>query len=207
MSHLSTTLTLSFIRHGESELSHLLRGWTDDALTTKGWQQMQHTFETHYNHNDWQVIISSPLQRCKLFAEHKSQKYKLPLYIIDDLKEIYFGDWEAISTAQLYQQSPQLLADFWQTPTQFTPPNAESLEQFAQRIQHALSSIYQLAQTHHYRHICIITHGGVIKYLHCIAQNQSLDYILTMPTELGELHQFYYQPEHQQQWIRYVDLP
>ncbi len=36
-------LYLDFLRHGETSLSHTLRGRTDDALTAKGWAQMQST--------------------------------------------------------------------------------------------------------------------------------------------------------------------
>ena len=36
-------LYLDFLRHGETSLSHTLRGKTDDALTAKGWMQMQST--------------------------------------------------------------------------------------------------------------------------------------------------------------------
>lgn len=34
-------LQIDLLRHGKTELSHTLRGSTDDALTPEGWQQMQ----------------------------------------------------------------------------------------------------------------------------------------------------------------------
>ena len=36
----------------------------------------------------------------------------------------------------------------------------------------------------------VVTHGGVIKLLSCLAQQQSLDDLLKMPAELGQLHSF-----------------
>lgn len=63
-------LCLDFLRHGETSLSHTLRGKTDDALTAKGWAQMQSTIaQAEQVSQAWDVIYSSPLQRCRLFAE------------------------------------------------------------------------------------------------------------------------------------------
>ena len=36
-------LKIDLLRHGETTLSHTLRGSTDDDLTELGWQQMQQT--------------------------------------------------------------------------------------------------------------------------------------------------------------------
>ena len=44
-------MQLDLLRHGETELSHTLRGSIDDALTQKGWQQMQRTIDLVENGN------------------------------------------------------------------------------------------------------------------------------------------------------------
>ena len=61
-------LRIDLLRHGESRLSHTLRGHIDDELTEKGWQQMQSTFD-HITEKNWDVVVSSPLQRCANFAK------------------------------------------------------------------------------------------------------------------------------------------
>ena len=54
-------LYLDFLRHGETSLSHTLRGKTDDALTAKGWAQMQSTIaQAEQLSQAWDVIYSSP---------------------------------------------------------------------------------------------------------------------------------------------------
>lgn len=45
-------------------------------------------------------------------------------------------------------------------------------------------------QQHQYQSALVVTHGGVIKLLSCLAQQQSLDDLLKMPAELGQLHSF-----------------
>ncbi len=68
-------LYLDFLRHGETSLSHTLRGRTDDALTAKGWAQMRSTItQSEQTDQAWDVIYSSPLQRCRLFAEEWAEQ-------------------------------------------------------------------------------------------------------------------------------------
>lgn len=124
---------IDLLRHGESQYSHTLRGHLDDELTAKGWQQMQSTIEQVAN-QPWDVIISSSLKRCACFAEQLAKTTQLPLLLNHDLKEMYFGDWEGVSTQQIYETSPELLANFWQKPSQYCPPRAETLNQFQTRV-------------------------------------------------------------------------
>lgn len=55
-------LIIDVLRHGETTLSHTLRGHLDDELTQTGWQQMQTSIEQMQPY-PWQVIFTSPLQR------------------------------------------------------------------------------------------------------------------------------------------------
>ncbi|MFI7969515.1 histidine phosphatase family protein, partial [Acinetobacter baumannii] len=55
----------------------------------------------------WDVIVSSSLKRCVCFAEQLAKTAELPLLVNHDLKEMYFGEWEGISTQQIYETSPK----------------------------------------------------------------------------------------------------
>ena len=190
------TFRLDILRHGETELGHTLRGSTDDALTAKGWQHMQQTVDAELDLRNtstqplWDVIVSSDLQRCRLFASKLSEKLTLSLQVNPQFQEMHFGDWEAVDTQQIYAQSPELLAQFWESPTQFTPPNAETMQQFQQRVILGLDSLIQQAQAHQWQRVLLISHGGVIKLLKCLALQQPLDDILKMSAELGQLNSF-----------------
>ncbi len=182
-------LQIDLLRHGETTLSHTLRGHWDDELTEQGWLQMQSTIQQHIvTQADWDVIISSPLLRCRRFAEHLANQLALPMLINEHIKEMYFGDWEGIATQTIYETAPELLANFWQFPTQYHAPKGESLLQFKQRVMHGFDEIYVQMQQHNWNKALIVTHGGVIKLLTCLARQQNLDDLLTMPAELGKLY-------------------
>ncbi|MFH7805521.1 histidine phosphatase family protein [Acinetobacter haemolyticus] len=184
---------IDLLRHGETELSHTLRGSTDDALTDSGWQQMQQTVDQFLKNNSpnpWDIVFSSPLQRCALFADEIASNLKLELILDRNLQEMHFGDWEAVSTQEIYEKQPDVLAQFWETPTRFSPPNAETMQQFQQRILHALQQIQGSMQHNQFAHAMVVTHGGVIKLLKCLAFNQPLDNILKMSAELGQFNHF-----------------
>ncbi|MDQ8953322.1 histidine phosphatase family protein [Acinetobacter rudis] len=192
-------LRIDVLRHGESELSACLRGSLNDALTPQGWQQMQQevanvvdVYSNQFNSTlvPWQAIWTSPLQRCERFASDLSERLNLDLYKSAKFQEMHFGDWEGQTTALLYQQYPEQLAEFWQHPTQFTPPSAESLEVFQQRVWSGLEQMLVQMQTLQLTHVLLVSHGGVIKLLKCLALQQDLDLILTQSAELGQLYRF-----------------
>lgn len=181
-------MQLDLLRHGQTELGHTLRGSTDDALTAQGWNAMQHTVDQ--SSQPWQIILTSPLQRCHAFAQALANQLKLPYSTVNDLQEMHFGAWEGQTTQDLYKTCPEELAQFWQSPTQFTPPQAESIHAFSARIDNAIRQIEQIMQVKQLNHALVVTHGGVIKYLKCRALAESLDAILTMSAELAQLHHF-----------------
>lgn len=183
-------LQIDLLRHGETTLSHTLRGHLDDDLTEQGWLQMQSTIQQYITTPvDWDVIISSPLRRCRRFAEHLADQLELPMRVNDHIKEMYFGDWEGISTQAIYEAEPKRLANFWQFPTQYHAPNGESLIQFQQRVMCGFDEIYEQMQRQDWNKALVVTHGGVIKLLTCLARQQNLDDLLKMPAELGKLYQ------------------
>jgi broad specificity phosphatase PhoE len=182
-------LHLDLLRHGETTLSHTLRGHLDDALTEQGWLQMQSTIQQYLDAQvHWDVIISSPLQRCQNFAAALAKQLELPLLFNAEIKEMYFGDWEGRSTQTIYENEPELLASFWQFPTRYHAPNGESLHQFQQRVLHGFNESYVQMQQYSWNRALIVTHGGVIKLLTCLARQHKLDELLTMPAELGKLY-------------------
>ncbi|MDU2409348.1 histidine phosphatase family protein [Acinetobacter junii] len=180
---------LDLLRHGETTLSHTLRGHTDDELTENGWLQMQSTIQQYVaGGTNWDVIFSSPLQRCHVFAINLAEQLEIPLQLNMHIKEMYFGDWEGISTQSIYENEPELLANFWQFPTKYHAPNGESLEQFLQRVKVGFDEIHTQMKINQCNRALVVTHGGVIKLLTCLARHKHLNDLLKMSAELGQLY-------------------
>ena len=114
----------------------------------------------------WQTVISSPLLRCKAFAETLSDQ----VVIASQFREISFGDWDGQLTEAVHQQTPQAVEAFWQNPADNTPPNGERLMDFQHRITDAWQT---LIQQHQGKNILLVTHGGVIRLI--------LAHVLQMP--------------------------
>ncbi|MFK5950638.1 MAG: histidine phosphatase family protein [Methylococcales bacterium] len=147
--------TIDFLRHGEAAGGSYYRGSTDDPLTEQGWQQMHKTVASH----QWDLIISSPLQRCQAFAQHLHKQRNIPLSTDSNWQELDFGDWEGKIADQI--NSAELML-FYQYPWNNTPTNAESLNIFLSRINTAWEV---LLQQHAGKHILVISHAGVIRCL------------------------------------------
>jgi len=153
-----TTLTthIDLLRHGVAEGGACYRGITDDPLNSTGWVQMHDKIAAQ---SDWDVIISSPLSRCYAFAQVLADKRRLPLISDSNLQEIDFGDWEGKIAAQI---DPQLLAQFYADPVNFSAPNGEYFINFQQRILYTWQGVLK---THQGKRILIITHAGVMRVI------------------------------------------
>ena len=153
---MSETL-IDLIRHGEPVGGQKYRGQIDDPLSEKGWQQMR---EKLAGHSPWQSVISSPLSRCRAFAEELSARHQLPLAVDNRLKEVGFGAWEGKTAVQLIEEDPDQVKRFKADPVNQRPAGAEPMKAFYQRVAAALDEIIQ---RHHQQHVLIVCHAGVIR--------------------------------------------
>ena len=152
------TMIIDLIRHGEPEGGPKYRGATlDDPLSDKGWRQMR---EAVGDACPWQRIISSPMVRCRAFAEELAGRHGKPLTVIDDLREIGFGDWEGKTREMLLRERPEEVAAFYANPVENTPNGAEPVTEFLSRITGVLAAL-----PHQYEedHLLAVAHAGVIR--------------------------------------------
>ncbi len=157
----STTTLVDLLRHGEPVGGSKYRGQTDDPLSDKGWAQMR---DAVGDHRPWDVILSSPLSRCRAFAEELAARHGLPLAFDERLMEIGFGAWEGRTAEDLMRDDPDVLMRFWNDPLNNTPPGAESLACFRDRVDAAWQD---MLMRHRGRHVLVVCHAGVIRM--CVA--------------------------------------
>ena len=175
------TVLLDVLRHGETELGGGLRGSLDDALTPLGWEQMRAAVK---GRGPWDRIVSSPLQRCALFAQELAEQLKLPVSFDKDLQELHFGAWEGQSAAALMQTDEQALGRFWADPYGFTPPEGEPVSVFSQRVWAAVNRLH-----HAYagERVLVVCHGGVMKLLLAQARGLPREHLLQVQVANGAL--------------------
>jgi probable phosphoglycerate mutase len=153
-----TDTLIDFLRHGEPVGGRRFRGdGVDDPLSETGWRQMWRAVgETA----PWQRIISSPMQRCRAFAEALAQRHNLPLHVEARFREVGFGTWEGLSPDEILARDPAGYAAFYRNPVTNRPPGAESLQAFGERVGAALGEAVRAAPG---EHLLVVAHAGVIR--------------------------------------------
>jgi broad specificity phosphatase PhoE len=152
------TTLVDLIRHGTPEGGNRYRGHNiDDPLSEKGWQQM---WSAVSGYPPWDMIVSSPLQRCLAFATAYAEKYRLNVRVDDRLKEIGFGSWEGYSSEQILEKDPEAIRNFYHDPVTNRPEGAEELAVFQRRVGAAIESIFD---THKDQRILVVAHAGVMR--------------------------------------------
>ncbi|WP_426133893.1 alpha-ribazole phosphatase family protein [Pseudomonas sp. PWP3-1b2] len=175
------TLRLDLLRHGETELGGGLRGSLDDALTAKGWEQMRAAV---VEQGPWDRLVSSPLQRCALFAQELGARRDVPVSLEKDLQELHFGAWEGQSAAALMETDAEGLGLFWADPYSFTPPDGEPVSDFSERV---LGAVSRLHQAYAGERVLLISHGGVMRLLLARARGLPREQLLNVEVGHGSL--------------------
>ncbi|KAB7623370.1 histidine phosphatase family protein [Alkalilimnicola sp. S0819] len=150
---------IDLLRHGEPRGGARYRGHLDDPLSERGWQQMR---EACAGATPWRQLVSSPLLRCRAFAEALAAEHELPCRVEPDLREISFGDWEGLTASQVQERDAEALQRYWQDPVRHTPPGGEPLTDCHRRVGAVLDSLLDEAEGDH---LLVIAHGGIIRLL------------------------------------------
>lgn len=153
--------TVGLLRHGDTGFSGF-RGRLDDALTALGERQMRDALD---GQGQWSCVISSPLQRCAVFARCWAAEQGVDCVLEPAFRELDFGDWEGRSAAELMEAGQgDALAAFWANPRCSVPPGGEGFAAFEQRV---LMAWQQLHDRHAGKRVLLVSHGGVLRLLLC----------------------------------------
>ncbi|CAB4675294.1 unannotated protein [freshwater metagenome] len=156
----STTIIL--IRHGETPLTPFKKfsgdGPLNPELTEQGLAQAELVAKAVAELKP-EVILASPLNRTKQTAAALSRLTGLPVNYEDAWIECSFGIWDGMSIDEVKEKYP---ADYtsWLCSTGFAPPEGESYDSVAVRIDEALD---QIVAQYPGQRVAVITHNGTIK--------------------------------------------
>lgn len=112
------------------------------------------------DHAPWQQLLSSPLQRCRAFAERLAERHQLSLTIEPRFREVGFGDWEGLDHELVKHSRPAEYSAFYRDPVGHRPAGAEPLEVFMARVTAGYQDCIRACAG---GHILIVSHAGVIR--------------------------------------------
>lgn len=154
----NNSTVVDLIRHGEPVGGNRYRGHgVDDPLSELGWAQM---WEAIGESHPWDRIVTSPLQRCKVFAEALAERSGIPFEVDVRFREVGFGHWEGRTAAEVEAADPEGFRAFYADPVRNRPEGSEPLHEFVERISSAYNDT---RRSHSGRHILIVAHAGVIR--------------------------------------------
>jgi len=159
---------IDLLRHGEPVGGRRYRGQLDDALSERGWEQM---WQAVGDANEWQQIVTSPLQRCHAFATALGERHGMQVQAEPRFAEVGFGDWEGKTRAELEVLIPGQLGRFYQDPVNNRPPGAEPLDNFVTRVRAGFDA---LVTAYRGQSVLVVAHAGVIRAI--------LSQVLSMPS-------------------------
>lgn len=108
----------------------------------------------------WDEIITSPLQRCRSFAEQLAQLADLPVSVEHNWQEIDYGDWDGMPLPEWRDAAACQFREFRKDVSALHPPNGEPFILFRDRILEAWEKVLDRPAG---RRVLLVTHGGVMR--------------------------------------------
>lgn len=154
-----TTTRLWLLRHGQTEGGACFRGRIDLPLTAGGEQAMATALRSIPQPDR---VISSPLQRCRAFAERWAARHACPFSCEEAIQELDFGRWDGRSFEAVWTDEADRVKAFWADPYTTQIPEGEAVPQFESRVHQAVQGWID-----HYagETLLVVGHGGVMRVL------------------------------------------
>ena len=175
-------MTLYLLRHGTPLKGRIYRGnLINDPLSEEGWNQMKSSVADL----SFDTIVTSPMKRCSEFADYISKRSKIPYSIIEDFKEIGFGDWQGKTSHQIGEE---IVERFKNDPINNPINNAENLYDFQSKVIKNYLEI--LDNLNPQNKLLIIAHAGVIRVIKSYILKLPIEKMFTMNIKSGSCELF-----------------
>lgn len=163
---LGAPATFLLLRHGETPLTPEKRfsgsGGSDPALSDVGRYQAERAAAALAAHSTIQVIVSSPLARCRETAGIVAARLGLQVGVEAGLRETDFGAWEGLTFGEVRERYPEDLNAWLGSPGVQPTGGGESFEAVAQRV---AATRDELMTAYAGRTVLLVSHVTPIKTL------------------------------------------
>ncbi|MCR2821257.1 histidine phosphatase family protein [Lederbergia panacisoli] len=141
--------TICLIRHGETDWNALgrLQGRTDIPLNSTGVRQAEEC-RNFLKNDQWDLIVTSPLQRAKRTAEIINEGLQVELVEMEEFVERSFGDAEGMTRQEIDSAYPNR-----------DVPNQEERSALNKRV---MAGLEKINRKYGDKKALLVAHGGVI---------------------------------------------
>lgn len=144
-------MRLWLIRHGETQanIDGLYSGHAPTPLTERGIAQAK-SLHTLLRDVPFDKVLCSELERAQHTARLVLDARQLPMQIIPELNEMFFGDWEMRHHRELMQEDAENYSAWCNDWQHTVPTRGEGFQAFSQRIERFIAGLgdYQQHKTY-----------------------------------------------------------
>ncbi|AYL60685.1 MULTISPECIES: adenosylcobalamin/alpha-ribazole phosphatase [Citrobacter] len=165
-------MRLWLVRHGETEanIAGLYSGHAPTPLTERGIVQAQ-SLSGLLRNVPFDNVLCSELERARHTTQLILAERDVPVCVMPELNEMFFGDWEMRHHRDLAREDAENYAVWCNDWQNATPTNGEGFQAFSQRVERFIA---QLAEYKDSKNLLVVSHQGVLSVL--VAR------LLSMPT-------------------------
>ena len=147
------------VRHGQTQSNTEARwqGHQDGQLNDVGRRQVRLLGERFPTID---ALYASPLSRAADTAAEIAAAQNLEVTYDDRLKEICFGEWEGLTSAEIAERDPDESRDFF---AGIDMPRGGTGETFVQVRARVAAAVEEIASRHPGEKVAVVSHGGVTR--------------------------------------------
>jgi broad specificity phosphatase PhoE len=174
--------TFLLIRHGQTIQTEGGKLYSDPAstLTDKGREEAKAIAQWLPGEQP-EILVASPSVRARATAEAIGTMVKLPVEIVETLREWQVGEWEGRSYLEIKKAEPEVYRAWSKDPIRNAPPGGESIAQLCER---ALVDMDAVRQQYGGKRVAFVSHAELIRALIVNALGMPIDnfWRLNIPT-------------------------
>jgi broad specificity phosphatase PhoE len=155
--------TLLLARHGETDWNRDGRwqGQTDTPLNERGREQA-HALAAGVGGNGITAVYASDLARARETGAIVADRLRVPLHTDPRLRELHFGGWEGLTTAEIEERYPDEVARWRADDGSNAFAGGETYVQMSERV---VAALMDIAAIHPSEDVLVVFHGGPIRGL------------------------------------------
>lgn len=182
---MGTPTRLFLIRHAEVEepYQRIFGGRIDMGLSPRGREQAA-ALAGYLRRFRFDALYASPMKRVQETLTALLPHQEVPPCVVEDLKEIDFGDWTGLRWEEVRERFNLSAFDWLEHLDSGAVPNAETGPQLRRRVTPCLDRVLN---THRGQAVAVVCHGGVIRIMLAILLDLPLARMAGLDIEYASL--------------------